>query len=62
MAQESGWQVSGDAPSFYMRFAYAMQEPWTEDLMLQARCKVQSVPGLYSPCDPINVGIATALK
>ncbi len=39
MAQESGWQVSGDAPSFYMRYAYAMQEPWTEDLILQARCK-----------------------
>ena len=39
MPQESGWQVSGDAPSFYMRFAYAMQEPWTEDLILQAGCK-----------------------
>ena len=39
MPQESGWQVSGDAPSFYMRYAYAMQEPWTEDLILQARCK-----------------------
>ena len=39
MPQESGWQVSGDAPSFYMRYAYAMQEPWTEDLIRQARCK-----------------------
>ena len=35
----SGWQLSGDAPTFYMRFAYAMQEPWTDDLIRQARCK-----------------------
>lgn len=39
MPQESGWQVRGDAPTFYMRYAYQMQEPWTEDLILQARCK-----------------------
>jgi ubiquinone/menaquinone biosynthesis C-methylase UbiE len=39
MPQESGWQVSGDAPSFYTRYAYAMQEPWTEDLILQAGCR-----------------------
>jgi hypothetical protein len=31
LPQESGWEVSGDAPSFYMRYAYAMQESWTED-------------------------------
>jgi SAM-dependent methyltransferase len=35
----SGWQLSGDAPTFYMRFAYAMQEPWTDDLIRQALCK-----------------------
>src|SRR5215472_4633008 len=35
----SGYQVSGDAPTFYMRYSYAMQEPWTNDLILQARCK-----------------------
>ncbi len=35
----SGWQLSGDAPTFYTRYAYAMQEPWTGDLILQARCK-----------------------
>ena len=35
----SGWQLSGDAPTFYTRYAYAMQEPWTSDLILQARCK-----------------------
>jgi ubiquinone/menaquinone biosynthesis C-methylase UbiE len=38
MPQEDGWQVSGDAPSYYRRYAYAMQEPWTEDLIFQARC------------------------
>lgn len=35
----SGWQLSGDAPTFYMRYSYAMQEPWTNDLISQARCK-----------------------
>ena len=35
----SGFQLSGDAPTFYMRYAYAVQEPWTDDLILQARCK-----------------------
>src|SRR6266542_1899485 len=35
----SGFQVSGDAPTFYMRYSYAMQEPWTDDLISQARCK-----------------------
>ena len=35
----SGWQVSGDAPSFYQRYAYAIQAPWTDDLILQAGCK-----------------------
>jgi len=39
MGQEDGWQISGDAPSYYMRYAYAMQEPWTQDLILQACCK-----------------------
>ena len=37
MPRESGWQVGGGAPSCYMRFAYATREPWTEDLILQAR-------------------------
>ena len=35
----SGWQLSGDAPTFYTRYAYAMQAPWTDDLILQARCE-----------------------
>src|SRR5690348_7651863 len=35
----SGFQLSGDAPTFYTRYAYAVQEPWTDDLILQARCK-----------------------
>lgn len=35
----SGWQVSGDAPSSYQRYAYAVQAPWTDDLILQAGCK-----------------------
>lgn len=35
----SGWQVSGDAPTFYQRYAYAIQAPWTDDLILQAGCK-----------------------
>ena len=35
----SGFQVSGNAPTFYMRYSYAMQQPWTDDLILQAGCK-----------------------
>jgi SAM-dependent methyltransferase len=35
----SGFQVSGDAPAFYAGYGYAMQEPWTDDLIRQARCK-----------------------
>lgn len=35
----SGWQLSGDAPSFYTRYAYAVQAPWTDDLILQASCR-----------------------
>lgn len=35
----SGWQLSGDAPTSYVRYAYHILEPWTDDLILQARCK-----------------------
>jgi ubiquinone/menaquinone biosynthesis C-methylase UbiE len=35
----SGYQLSGDAPTLYTRYAYALQEPWTDDLILQAHCK-----------------------
>jgi SAM-dependent methyltransferase len=35
----SGWQLSGDAPSLYIRFASAFMEPWTDDLIRQAKCK-----------------------
>ena len=64
MPQESGWQVRGDAPTFYMRYAYQMQEPWTEDLILQARCKdgdrvldIACGPGLVAGqgCSTLNI-------
>ncbi len=35
----SGWQLSGDAPSVYTRFAYKVMEPWTDDLILSAGCR-----------------------
>ena len=35
----SGWQLSGDAPSLYIRFATTFMEPWTDDLIRQAKCK-----------------------
>jgi ubiquinone/menaquinone biosynthesis C-methylase UbiE len=35
----SGWQLSADAPTAYMRFAMHIMEPWTDDLIMQGRCK-----------------------
>lgn len=35
----SGWQLSGDAPSLYSRFAIRAMEQWTDDLIRQANCK-----------------------
>ncbi|HET7883344.1 MAG TPA: methyltransferase domain-containing protein [Acetobacteraceae bacterium] len=35
----SGWQLSGDAPTAYTRFALKVMEPWTDDLILAARCR-----------------------
>jgi ubiquinone/menaquinone biosynthesis C-methylase UbiE len=35
----SGWQLSGDAPSLYNRFAIRAMEQWTDDLIRQANCK-----------------------
>src|SRR5919199_573043 len=35
----SGWQISGDAPTAYVRFASKLMEPWTDDLISQARCQ-----------------------
>jgi len=35
----SGWQLSGDAPSLYNRFAIRAMEHWTDDLIRQANCK-----------------------
>lgn len=35
----SGYQVSGDAPTAYVHFAYKVQEPWTDDLILLAGCR-----------------------
>jgi ubiquinone/menaquinone biosynthesis C-methylase UbiE len=35
----SGWQLSGDAPTAYTRFAYKIMEPWTDDLILSGRCR-----------------------
>lgn len=35
----SGWQLSGDAPTAYNRFALKIMEPWTDDLILAAGCR-----------------------
>jgi SAM-dependent methyltransferase len=35
----SGWQLSGDAPTAYTRFALKILEPWTDDLILAAGCR-----------------------
>jgi ubiquinone/menaquinone biosynthesis C-methylase UbiE len=35
----SGWQLSGDAPSLYNRFAIRAMEQWTDDLIRQANCR-----------------------
>lgn len=35
----SGWQLSGDAPTSYMRFGHKIMEPWTDDLILAAECR-----------------------
>jgi ubiquinone/menaquinone biosynthesis C-methylase UbiE len=34
----SGFQLSGDAPTAYTRFALKIVEPWTDDLILTAGC------------------------
>ena len=35
----SGWQLSGDAPIAYDRFALKVMEPWTDDLIRSAGCR-----------------------
>src|SRR5215472_15384708 len=35
----SGWQLSGDAPTAYDRFALKVMEPWTDDLILAGGCR-----------------------
>jgi ubiquinone/menaquinone biosynthesis C-methylase UbiE len=35
----SGFQLSGDAPTAYTRFALKIVEPWTDDLIFAARCR-----------------------
>jgi hypothetical protein len=35
----SGFQLSGDAPTAYTRFALKIVEPWTADLILSAGCR-----------------------
>jgi ubiquinone/menaquinone biosynthesis C-methylase UbiE len=35
----SGFQLSGDAPTAYTRFALKIVEPWTDDLILTAGCR-----------------------
>jgi SAM-dependent methyltransferase len=35
----SGWQLAGDAPTAYTRFALKIMEPWTDDLILSAGCR-----------------------
>ena len=39
MSETSGWQLSGDAPTAYTRFALKIMEPWTDDLILAAQCR-----------------------
>jgi ubiquinone/menaquinone biosynthesis C-methylase UbiE len=39
MSERSGWQLSGDAPTAYTRFALKIMEPWTDDLILAAKCR-----------------------
>ena len=39
MSEGSGWQLSGDAPTAYTRFALKIMEPWTDDLILTADCR-----------------------
>lgn len=34
----SGWQLSGDAPSFYILFTKYIQGPWIDDLIRQGSC------------------------
>src|SRR5947209_8885710 len=36
MSETSGWQLSGDAPTAYTRFALKIMEPWTDDLIFAA--------------------------
>ena len=35
----SGWQLSGDAPSAYVRYSAHTLGPWTDDLIRAAMCK-----------------------
>ena len=35
----NGWQLAGDAPTAYTRFGHKIMEPWTDDLILVARCR-----------------------
>lgn len=35
----SGFQLSGDAPTAYIRFALKIVEPWTDDLIQSAGCR-----------------------
>jgi ubiquinone/menaquinone biosynthesis C-methylase UbiE len=35
----SGWQLSGDAPTAYTRYAVHILAPWTDDLIAQGSCK-----------------------
>jgi ubiquinone/menaquinone biosynthesis C-methylase UbiE len=39
MQMNSGWQLSGDAPTAYVRFALKIMEPWTDDLIRSAGCR-----------------------
>ena len=39
MSEMSGWQLSGDAPTAYTRFALKIMERWTDDLILAAECR-----------------------
>jgi trans-aconitate methyltransferase len=34
----SGYQLSGNAPDAYVRYASHVMAPWTDDLIAQARC------------------------
>jgi hypothetical protein len=43
MGETSGWQLSGDAPTAYTRFALKIMEPWTiRNLATRQVCSISA--------------------